>query len=110
VAVVTPKMEPRAVFELKIDDVEWTLWDIFKMVSAAQLPTVEVELREVALARRAGLAPRENFCERTVSKRAEERVAGQPRARGGWTRDPGEKAGSLPGRSERLGIARLQFA
>jgi hypothetical protein len=41
VAIVTPNNEPRIVFELKIDDVEWTLWDIYKMVSATELPTVE---------------------------------------------------------------------
>ncbi len=41
VAVVTPEREPRIVFELKIDDIEWTLWDIYKMVAASDLPTVE---------------------------------------------------------------------
>src|SRR5206468_1809279 len=30
IAVVTAQNEPRLVFELKIDDVEWTLWDIYK--------------------------------------------------------------------------------
>lgn len=41
VAIVTAAREPRVVFELKIDDVEWTLWDIYKMVSGTQLATVE---------------------------------------------------------------------
>lgn len=48
VAVVTPDNEPRFVFELKIDDVEWTLWDIYKMVAASELPTVEAAYLVVA--------------------------------------------------------------
>jgi hypothetical protein len=48
VAVITPANEPRVVFELKVDDVEWTLWDIYKMVAASQLPTVEAAYLAVA--------------------------------------------------------------
>jgi hypothetical protein len=48
VAVVTPTNEPRIVFELKIDDIEWTLWDIYKMVAASELPTVEAAYLVVA--------------------------------------------------------------
>jgi hypothetical protein len=48
VAVVTRRREPRIVFELKRDDVEWTLWDIYKMVAAAELPTVEAAYIVVA--------------------------------------------------------------
>lgn len=48
VAVITPEREPRIVFELKVDDVEWTLWDLFKMVAASTLPTVEAAYLVVA--------------------------------------------------------------
>jgi hypothetical protein len=47
-AVITPQSEPRIVFEMKIDDVEWTLWDIYKMVAASELPTVEAAYLVVA--------------------------------------------------------------
>jgi hypothetical protein len=40
--------ERAANFELKIDDVEWTLWDIYKMVAAAELRTVEAAYLVVA--------------------------------------------------------------
>lgn len=48
VAVVTPEFEPRIIFELKIDDIHWTLWDIYKMVAGTQLPTVEAAYVVVA--------------------------------------------------------------
>jgi len=48
VAIITPATEPRIVFELNVDDVEWTLWDIYKMVAATELPTVEAAYLVVA--------------------------------------------------------------
>jgi hypothetical protein len=50
VAVVTPQLAPRITFELKIDKVGWTLWDIYKMVDATYLPTVEAAYCVVAAA------------------------------------------------------------
>jgi hypothetical protein len=47
-ALVTCAMEPRVTFEAKIDDIEWTLWDIYKMVSATLLPTVDAAYVVVA--------------------------------------------------------------
>ena len=41
VAVVTPGNAPRVAFELKVDDVEWTLWDLYKMVAATETPTCD---------------------------------------------------------------------
>jgi hypothetical protein len=38
VAVVHPDNTPRLAFELKVDDVEWTLWDLFKMVGITETP------------------------------------------------------------------------
>jgi hypothetical protein len=48
VAVVTQAYEPRITFELKIDHVDQTLWDIYKMVSATMLPTVEAAYVAIA--------------------------------------------------------------
>ena len=48
VAIVNTDLEPRIAFELKVDDIEWTLWDIYKMVSATTLPTVEAAYVVVA--------------------------------------------------------------
>ena len=38
---MTPGNAPRLAFELKVDDVEWTLWDLYKMVAATETPTCD---------------------------------------------------------------------
>lgn len=48
VTVITPLREPRIVFELKVDDVEWTLWGLYKMVAASTLPTLDAAYLLVA--------------------------------------------------------------
>jgi hypothetical protein len=49
VAVVTSTNEPRVAFELKVDDVEWTLWDAYKMISATELDICDAGYLVVAM-------------------------------------------------------------
>jgi len=59
VAVVTSANEPRVALELKVDDVEWTLWDAYKLISATELDTCDAGYLVVAMPAKEWDRPRE---------------------------------------------------